>query len=203
MSYPYILKTSSLREFLRKIKEREIGVPEKLTTADLPALGFTSSNDRPIIRILKFIGFLSEDNKPTQNFKEFRSKERSGIVMANCLITAYKELFELYPDAYKKRDEELEDFFSTKLTGSQRVIKAAVKTFKVLCEFADFGPEETIEIEKTVEAEVIKTKHIAPQQIVLNLNIQIQLPVTEDVEVYDKIFEALRRHIIFRELETD
>ena len=202
MSYPYILKTGSLREFLRKIRDQEIGIPDKLTTKDLPALGFGSSNDRPIIRILKFIEFLSADNKPTENFINFRSKEKYRRVMAQCLRNAYRELFDLYPNACQMSNEELMDFFGTKLKGGKRVIEAAVRTFKVLCEYADFESLKQITKKPIEESQIEVVEKYLPQ-LTLNINIQIQLPVTEDAEVYDKIFEALRRHIIFRESKAD
>jgi len=73
MSYPYINNTGRLREFLQKIIDRDIGIPAKLNTKTLPALGFKSSFDRPIIKILKFIDFLKSDGTPTEHITNFRT----------------------------------------------------------------------------------------------------------------------------------
>jgi hypothetical protein len=54
--YPYILNTGSLKSFLESIPK--IGVPDKINTNTLPMLGYKSKNDRPIVKILRFIDFI-------------------------------------------------------------------------------------------------------------------------------------------------
>lgn len=197
MSYPYARKTGSLKTFLQKIPT--IAVPDKLNYETLSALGYKSSNDRPIVHILKFINFLKEDGTPTENYTSFRNKEKAGSIMANCLRSAYKDLFGLYPDAHQKTTEELKNFFSTRVTGGELVLNLTVSTFKTFCEFADF--EGTAEVGPTPPTSTRAPSSIAeqqPPQIVLNLNIQLQLPVTENAEVYEKIFKALKDCLLVR-----
>jgi hypothetical protein len=62
-----INNTGSLAKFLEAIKTA--GVPERVTFEFLKTLGFKSSNDRPIITIMKGIGFLDTDGKPTEQYK--------------------------------------------------------------------------------------------------------------------------------------
>lgn len=201
MSYPYTLKISSLRDFISKIPR--IGIPEKINTKTLPAMGYKLKNDRAIATILKFINFLDNKGVPTENYKNFRSKAESGSVMANCLRQSYIKLFSLYPDAHKRSDQELRDFFSTKTTAGETVLNQTVNTFKTLCEFADLEAEP-IEVVGVPPVPIGKpiTEEIKPTVLPLNINIQIQLPVTENVEVYDKIFEALRKRLIDRKKEA-
>ena len=202
MSYPYINNTGALRDFLKKAKNREIGIPDKLSQSKLSALGFKSSGHRPIIPILKFINFIGSDGGPTSNFTLFRDSKKSGSIMAECIRKAYSELYQLYPDAHNKDNKTLEDFFSTKTTAKAQVIQYTVRTYKVLVEFADF--ESIIsdaQIEETKKGMLDTVKQpipISPFNITLNINIQIELPITEDVNVYDKIFDALRRNLIDR-----
>jgi hypothetical protein len=189
----------SLKDFLQKIPS--IAVPEKLTLTTLYALGYKSTNDRPIVKILKFIKFLNEDGTPTDNYRNFRSKEKAKSVMADCLRSAYKDLFGLYPDAYKRSEEELRDFFSTRVTGGELVLSLTVKTFKTLCEFADFeAPTEAVppRAPLPVPMKAPSVTEVQIPQLVLNLNIQLQLPATENAEVYEKIFKALRECLIVR-----
>ena len=198
MSYPYANKMSSLKDFLVKIPN--IAVPEKFTQKTLYALGYKSKNDRPIITVLKFIGFLDESGNPTENYVSFRSKGKSGAVMACCLKSAYRDLFGLYEDAYRRTNDELRDFFSTRVTGGELVLNLTVNTFKTLCEFADF---EAIPVAERIEAkeagkvvEVTKTMAPTPTGVTINLNIQLTLPATEDATVYDKIFKALKDNLL-------
>lgn len=195
MPYPYIIKISSLRDFLRKIPI--IGVPEKLTLKVLESLGYKSKNDRPIIPILKFINFLERNGTPNENYVNFRSKEKSKSVMANCIRSAYAELFKMYPDAYRKDAETLRDFFSTQVTAGEKVLSLTVSTFKALCEFADFEALP-VTVEKGKEMEVKEVIEKAVPELVINLNIQLALPATEDASVYDKIFQSLKKHLLIR-----
>jgi len=122
--------------------------------------------------------------------------------MAKQLKDAYRDLWEIYPDAHKKSTSELMDFFSTKTSAGKQVLNLTVGTFNVLCEFADFGEktdlEEAIQKAEEITVTVKKPPTEVVSQFPLTVNIEIQLPITENVEVYDKIFEALRKHLIDR-----
>jgi hypothetical protein len=200
LSYPYAKKQASLKSFLNKIPS--IQVPEKLNQQTIYALGFKSKNDRPIITILRFIGFLNSDGVPNENYVNFRSRERAGAIMSKCLKSAYSELFGLYGDANNRTNEELKDFFSTRTKGGDLVQSLTVSTFKTLCEFADFKLEQPKEETKqdTSEEGQKKTKiPQMPQGLAVNMNIQITLPVTEDAKVYENIFKALREQLFKQE----
>jgi hypothetical protein len=199
MSYPYSLKLSSLQEFIEKIQT--IGVPDKINTRTLPSLGYKAKNDRAIPRILKFIGFLDEKGIPNENYKAYRNRSQAGFVMARQLKSAYNELFSLYPDACERSETELNDYFRSKTTAGDKVVKQTTLTFKTLCNFADFSGtqiQEELSLEKP-PPEIPLTIPSLP----ITINIQIQLPLTEKVEVYDKIFEALRKNLIDRDQKSD
>ena len=200
VTYPYTVKVGSLRRFLQQIPS--IGVPEKLTIAVLGSLGYKSKNDRRIIGILKSIGFLDASGKPTENYLQFRNTEKSRGTMASCIRTAYGDLFKTYPDAYNKDVEALRNFFSTSVTAGAAVLIHTVNTFRALCEFAYFAISEIPAMESTTPtippAAAIQLARASPQGLVINLNIQLQLPATEDSTIYDKIFQSLKRHILER-----
>jgi hypothetical protein len=201
--YPYIQNTGKLGEFLDKIPK--IGVPSKVTTRTLPTLGFKSTNDRPIITILKFIDFLDSSGAPNQNYKDFRDSKKACGILAAELKKAYSELFELYPNACEKDDQALKDFFAPTTEGSEQVVVSTVNTFKVLCGFADFkavavpkGHEGKSEGEgKKGQGE--GEEKPKPPGVTLNVNIQISLPVTDDASVYDKIFKAIKDNLVSRD----
>ena len=199
MSYNYAIKTGTLKAFLERVKSKELEVPNKITQAYIESIGYKSVNDRPIIRVLKSIDFIDSNGVPTQKFKDFRT-EISRQVMAEALKKTYADLFNTYSNPLEKTREDLENFFAkTKTSVKKQVLGLYVDTFKTLCEFADFGAvNEEKEIEK--EGAVVK-KGLAPkipEGLAINLNIQITLPVTDDAEVYDKIFKALKEHIFSR-----
>ena len=203
MTYPYISKPTSLKDFLEKISR--LAVPDKITQQTLASLGYKSKNDRPIISILKFIGFLNSDGAPNDNYVNFRAKEQSKTIMAKCLKSAYSELFALYEDANKRTTEELRDFFSTRTKIGDFALTLTVNTFKTLCEFADF--ETIIQEEKQNHGEEEKGKEPKghqpltqlPQGLAVNMNIQITLPITDDAKVYENIFKAIREQLFRKE----
>ena len=49
---------------------------------------------------------------------------------------------------------------------------------------------------KPTPAPAQHSQHIAPRPVGLNYNIQIHLPATKDIEVYNAIFKSLQEHII-------
>jgi hypothetical protein len=205
--YPYILNTGNLKKFLETIPK--IGTPPKITQPSLPTLGFKSTADRPIVPILKFIGFLDESNVPSQTYKDFKVANKAGAVMASALRKAYSDLFEIYPDAYERDDKTLKDFFTPTTDAGEEVVIKTVATFKALCGFADFKAilEEVKEREEgkekgKAEGEGKPTPPM-PAGVTINLNIQLTLPETGDASVYDKIFKALRDNLLTQESKAD
>jgi hypothetical protein len=200
--YPYILNTGKLREFFEKIPK--MGVPSKITTRTLPTLGFKSTNDRPIISILKYVDFLDSSGTPNQNYKDFRDSTKAGSILATELKKSYSELFELYPNACDKDEKALKDFFAPTTDAGEQVVIATVSTFKVLCGFADFkGIAKGEEEEKGEDKQSKEESGGKPQPqatgVILNVNIQITLPETHDALVYDNIFKAIKNNLISRD----
>jgi hypothetical protein len=202
MSYNYTTKTGSLKTFLERVKTKELGVPDKVTQAYLESINYKSTHDRTLIRVLKSIDFIDDSGVPTQAFKDFRT-DKSRQVMADALRKTYAELFKIYSKPIEKSRGELEDFFAkTETSVTKQTLGLYVDTFKTLCEFADFGAEPYKETEGEEEAEEKAKKKPpmpqVPEGFAINLNIQITLPITDNAEVYDKIFEALKKHIFSR-----
>ena len=56
--------------------------PEKFTVKFFADLGFTSSNDRQFINVLKAIGFLDNSGTPTQRYYRFLDQSCSKKMVA-------------------------------------------------------------------------------------------------------------------------
>lgn len=197
--FPYITNPASLRKFLEKI--RTVGVPEKVTIAYLASLGFKSANDRPIIAALKLLGFVDGSGVPTQTWQRYRPKETAGAVLAEAIRATYSELFGIYPDAERKDNEALRNYFSTHTTVGESTLNLIVRTFKALSEMADFSaapPPKALAVADAGKPEagktvtVVRETHSAPA---ININIQLQLQATEDPKVYDNFFAAMKKHL--------
>jgi hypothetical protein len=204
VKYPYIPSMPPIKRFLQSIQT--MGIPEKVNQNTLPQMGFKSSNDRYIPSILKFIGFIDSSGVPTEDYKEFRKKEVSKSVMANALRRTYADLFILYPDANNKDFQPLRDFFSGTTKAGEHALGLTVQTFKTLCEFADFGavpaqvePQQTQPTPKPL----VQLPITREGGVNINVNIRFELPITKDPDIYDKIFESLKKHLLAPSSKTD
>lgn len=194
MNYPYTLKLNSIKDILSQIKS--VGLPDKFTLSYLQSLGFTSSAERSLVTILKFIGFLSSSGEPTEKYKLYRGKN-SKAILGQAIKSGYSELFRLHPDANLKDDETLMHFFTTKTKAGERARRATVQTFKTLCELADFKDsgdsntqeKDSMNIDSTID---IKNQANIPA---ININIELQIPATNDPEVYNNFFKALKDNL--------
>ena len=181
--------------------------PEKFTTRFLESLGFANATDRLVIGVLKTLGFLADDGKPTQRYFDYLDQSRSSIVMAEAVRDAYADLFKVNKQANKLSKIEITNKLKTLTQGqySEGVLVNMASTFSGLCSHCDFEtvalPMETTEIKS---ASVLQDS-LAPQLSVqhakgltiggLVYNIELVLPESRDPKVYDALFESLRRHL--------
>ena len=76
MSLPnsYTVKPSSIAAYFDALLDAQ--PPERFTNRFLENLGFTSTNDRLLIGILKELGLLNADGAPQQRYFDFLDKTR-------------------------------------------------------------------------------------------------------------------------------
>lgn len=197
-TYPYILTPDALGKFIDGIPTR--GLPDKLTCAHLSTVGFKSKNHRKIVRVFEFLGFIDASGTPTDSYKQLRDRHKSRQVLAQAVHQAYAELYKTYPDAHRKDDEALRDFFRGKTPLGDRAISALVGTFKVLTAKADFEAKPAHSAPPVPEppAAPDTREHLAAlgAQPALTINIQLQIPATSDSAIYDSLFKALRKYVL-------
>jgi len=203
--FPYTPKPSSLPVFLDKIQS--IGVPDKVTLKYITSIGFKSSNDRYISGILKSLRFTDSSGVPMERWKAYRDKRRGPAELASAIREAYADLFAVYPDAYRKDDEALRNFFTSSTSVGEKAVSLMVSTFKTLCGLADFAetprpspvplvPTTDSQISQAGAPEQLAKAVGVSQGITINVNIQLTLPETKDSSVYDSIFESLKKHLL-------
>lgn len=193
--FPYTPSPKNVTEFFNTIQS--IGVPKtKVTVESIKSYGFSSSNDRYLIGVLKSLRFLSADNLPTERWQAYRTE--AGPTMASGIKDAYSGLLETYEDAYKRDDNTLNSYFKANTKVGDRVVELMLKTFRNLCALADFG---------AISAEAVVPEPLKPPKeeaariptvttgLTVNINIQLTLPATDDESVYDKLFASLKRNL--------
>jgi hypothetical protein len=202
--YPYTTVPNKLRSLLQKAPN--MGRPDKVTVSWLKKASYTSSNDPSMIPVLKFVGILEPDGRPSELWEAVRAPSQDNRArLADAIRKAYADLFALYPDAYRRDGEALRNFFRANTGGGEQVQRLLVQTFQVLTEFADFDaevPEDTVTGDGA-SGQATPTRQHRREKVVtdvpgltLNVNLQLQLPATSDGEVYEKLFGAMRKHLM-------
>ncbi|MDP8927535.1 MAG: DUF5343 domain-containing protein [Actinomycetota bacterium] len=123
-------------ELLKRI--RETGVPQKVTYEWLKSVGFTSSNDRSLVAVLRQIGFIDGSGAPTPAWREYRGAEHRQV-LGRAVALGYETLYATYPDAHNRSNADLGNFFSTKTSAGKQAVDKMVTTFKNLAKEADFS----------------------------------------------------------------
>lgn len=104
----YSVKPTGIPTFLKHIQSA--GVPVKVTYNYLKQAGFTSTNDRDLIRVMRGIGFVDQSNVPTPVWKAYRNTSTAKATLATAIRSAYSGLFHLYPEAQNKDDEAIRNW---------------------------------------------------------------------------------------------
>ncbi|MGB8031755.1 MAG: DUF5343 domain-containing protein [Terracidiphilus sp.] len=61
---------------------QKAAMPDAFNMDFLKDMGITSSNDRPVIKLLKFLGFLDSANRPQTPYREFMDHTKAKTVLA-------------------------------------------------------------------------------------------------------------------------
>ncbi|MEQ9376396.1 MAG: DUF5343 domain-containing protein [Imperialibacter sp.] len=202
----YLVATNKLDDIFNALLSAK--APSSLTTGFLKTLGFTSSNDALYVRLFKDLGLIDSSNVPTEKYFRFLDQAESKKVIAECIEEAYSDLFALNKKANKLSEADVKGKFKTLTQGTKEdnIINLMAKTFKALCDYADWTSKSSIKPPDTPETKTTKTpepsvevpliaghkKGINPS---LHYNIEIHLPETRDTAVYDAIFKSLKEHL--------
>jgi hypothetical protein len=197
----YVQVYGQLSDFFQKISEAQ--APSQFTQQYLKDLGFRSTNHRALIPLLKALGFLSADGVPTSRYHEYRNTAQSRRIMAEALREAYDDLFTIKAKPSEADKALIEGKFKSTYNVKDRLAKLMASTFfslLALSDLEDVGTHKpkigkpSIEKEEKPRGEIKEVKLVAPPG--LHYNIQIHLPATKDIEVFNAIFKSLKEHLL-------
>lgn len=202
----YLVSTKNFDGIMNSIISAR--APERFTNKFLEDLGYKSSNDRLIVGVLKSLGFLGDTGEPTQRYYDFLDQTQSKKVMALGIQEAYEDLFNLNKSAYSLSNDEVKNKLKTITQGQKgpKVIESMARTFRVLCDYADWS-DLTVQDEKRKKTseevkedsdkqEFKREEEKASNSIGLMYSIQIHLPETTNMAVYDAIFQSIKKHLM-------
>lgn len=198
LSQRYLPSAKNLKAILDKIIEG--APPERFTLEHLSGIGFPSSNDRAIIPLLKDLGFLSADGIPTQRYLDYRDRSRSKRVLGQALRDAYGDLFVINENLAKKDRDAVIGKFKATYGNSDVVAERQAATFFALLDHADIStspnqPTARIPEEPRSEGDQ-KPNAEFRRSLRLNYKIEVNLPATRDIEIYNAIFKSMKDHLL-------
>jgi len=202
---PYMNAYGNIGRALNKIKSAQ--TPPRFTQDFLATkLDLSGGGARPLIPFLKRTGFLGSDGVPTERYKRFRNPGQSGRAAREALREGYKSLYEVNEYIHDASDKDLLGVVVqvTGLEPDSSTSKAIVASFKALKEFATFDDAE--EGEHDADGDNIpdaggrdreERQHVTlTKGLGLSYTINLHLPPTSDIKVFDAIFSSLRENLL-------
>lgn len=205
--FSYTTVPGKIGALLEKI--RGVGIPPKATVQWMKQVGFTSSNDSSLLTVLKQVGLIDGSSTPTARWQSYRGANHKRV-LGDAIREGYKELFAVYPDAWKRTQQELEHVFSTSSSAGKQVIGKTVTTFKNLCANAEFaettgGGGHEIHTTSPLHAAVSSgarqgevtgaPKANAALGPSVHIDIQVHISPESTPEQIDQIFKSMSKHL--------
>lgn len=205
---PFMNGYGTTTKILAKIKEAQ--TPDRFTQDFLSTkLGFPGGTAKPFIPLAKRIGFLESDGKPTDLYKGFRNHSHSKTAMAAAIRKGYAQFYERNEYAHDLDKKKLEGLVVeiTGLEAGHATTRAIVGTFEALKAFADFNkpysqgtdtPDTKPLPERARALSESEGSNGDSGEVKLNLayTINLVLPKTDDVAVFNAIFKSLRENLL-------
>lgn len=155
--------------------------------------------------ILKRIQFLTSEGVPTELYDRFRSGSARGQAALEGLRNGFPELFKRNAYAHKLPEAKIKDLLVeiTGRTRSDENVSAIFGTFDALRQFVT-DEAETPAIEREASShDQLQAPHVqqgtAPVEGMkwgLSYQINIVLPETSDITVFNAIFKSLRENLL-------
>jgi hypothetical protein len=201
---PYATAYGNVSKALEKIQPA--ATPERFTQDFLATkLGLSGGGARAVIPFLKRSGFLASDGSPTDRYKAFRAASTRGSAAAAALRQGYAPLYELNEYAHALDDERLKDLI-IQVTGAEKgtsTISAIVGSFRALQSYADFDSRGPADVEEGDEwsgepgsSDEWTEGPALPGGLTVGYTINLHLPATSHVAVFNAIFKSLRENLL-------
>lgn len=209
---PYSTSVGTLEKILEKIKTAS--VPERFTQDFVNTkLAMKGGTANACIPFLKKLGFVGTDGVPSDLYREFRNPKKSRTALGKAFRKVYARLYEMNEYVHDADDNEVLGLI-VECTGGEKSsasTKYTLATFNMLRKHADFeeGIEEVLNQEVGEEPSdqgpnqfsysLPHSQQPSPSQskgINLSYTINLNLPATKDIEVFNAIFKSLKQHLL-------
>jgi hypothetical protein len=193
---PYTNKPEDVTRLLQVVATSE--VPKtKVDTDYVKSLGFSSGSSKYLLNILRMLGFIDEDDKPSTSWIAYVADENRGIVLAGAIKKAYADLFKFMRCPYLEGDDVILEYLKSCVKAKPKEIVSMLDTFRLLSETADFQ-DLLYETETDVRAPVTEEEKVPDVKVNPNLQLNIQIhidPNTPDEKI-EVIFKNMKKYLL-------
>ena len=201
---PYMMQLGNIQKIFERIGGP--GNSPKFTYEFLKnSLRFGGSGDRGIIKVLKALGFLTNDSVPTERYSRFKGPG-GARELADGLKEGWGAVFLSDQNAHEKNNAQLTQILQSVTGMSEAVAMKMAGTFRAIAAIADWtvdtpasgvGAASDDRVQPRPELESASAPNVAIPTtngfgLTLRNDIHLHLPATSDVSVYTAIFRAIR-----------
>ena len=164
-------------------------------------LGIRGGSARPIPPILKRVGLLNSDNSPTELYSKFKSDSSRAGAALQALRNGFAEIFKRNEYAHKESDDRLRDLVVevTGLAKTDPIVGLISNTFNTFRDYAKGAPDSpavsTAAQDNPNGAPLPNGAGESPKFSLVN-TINVVLPETTDLQVYNAIFRSIRENLM-------
>jgi hypothetical protein len=204
VSLPYLASNKNVSTLFAKIRSAK--VPDRFSQDYLKTtVGLKGSNDRPLIPLLRTLGFLDQSGAPTPAYRQLKSEESARTAIGKAVRKAYAPLFASDENAHKLSGDRLKGLIA-QVAGTDDAMTARIaSTFLALVKVANLDLEDGDDSDESKSDETQGDEEGSgtppgggssgrkSMQPSFHYNIQVHLPSNGTEEVYLNIFNALRK----------
>lgn len=209
-SLPYISTPGNIERALNAIKSA--ATPRAVSQDFVKTiLQITGGSGNEMTAYLRKIGFTNEDGTPSEIYKKFRNTATEGSAVAAALGIAYRPLYVRNEYMHKLPDDKLKGLIVEE-TGWAADADTVSKTMSCIRQLKKFASWDAPVVTEPAPPPAVKTEVVPsqpttnppppdhpPQQhlrMQLGYTINLNLPATSDVEVFNAIFKSLKEHLL-------
>lgn len=205
-SLPYLASPGSIVKCLERIASA--ATPDKVTGDFVSTkLAIKGGTGKALVPFLKKVGFVNSDGSPSQLYKRFRNQTESERAVAEAIRIGYSALYSVNEYCHDLSHEELRGIV-VHVTGQElasAVVQLTVSTFEKMKTMADFESAPGIEENEPpnvshssmpATAPVASSRSIGKMGMNLSYTINLNLPATSDIAVFNAIFKSLKENLL-------
>jgi hypothetical protein len=205
---PYITAPGNIEKALAGIKSA--ATPERVSQDFVKTiLGILGGSGNQVTSYLKKIGFANADGTPSEIYKRFRNPATAGRAAADALKIGYAALYKRNEYMHQLPDEKLKGLIieETGQSSDSSTVTMIMSGIKALKRHADFTKQDEVEASGSPNNSVVQQLPTASlpnppsgseESVGLNLSytINLNLPATSDIAVFNAIFQSLRENLL-------